>query len=191
MGCQREQGDCLSIVAPFELIAMHRLKRFPAWFFLLIVSALAAGCASGQRPPMPVPLTVFIKADANINPDSRGRPSPLKVVIYELKSSNAFESADFFSLSQDDRAVMGAELLEREEVFLQPGESRTLTRRGYPGTTHIGVVAEFRDTGGSVWRAVAEVPAAQAGIFSSLLGGPKEKAYQVLLDRRSVKIMPP
>ena len=169
---------------------MRRLKRFSDCFFLLTVSVLIAGCASGQRPSMPVPLTVFIKADANINPDPHGRPSPLKVVIYELKSSSVFESADFFSLSQDDRAVMRTELLEREEVFLRPGESRTLIRKGLPGTTHIGVIAEFRDTGKSIWRAAAEVPAAQAGIFSSLLGGTKEKAYQVLLDQRSVKIMP-
>lgn len=173
------------------LMATNRLIRFPHWMLLLIVNMLIAGCASGPRPLLPVPLTVSIKADADINPDFRGRPSPLKVVIYELKSSAAFESADFFSLSQNDQAIMGMELLGREEVFLQPGESKTLTRKGYPGTKVIGVFAEFRDLDKSVWRAAIAIPAAEeAGMLSSVWGGPKKKAYRILLDQRSVRILP-
>lgn len=177
-----------------RLMEKIRLTRFAHWVFWGIVSVLIAGCSSGPfslRPLVPVPLKVSIKADGNINPDSRGRPSPLKVVIYELKSSAAFESADFFSISQKDQAIMGKDLLGREEIFLQPGEGRTLTRKGYPDTTVIGVFAEFRDIDKSVWRATTVIPSAEAaGILSSVWGGPKEKAYQILLDQRSVKIMP-
>ena len=173
------------------LMATSCVTRFSHWLLLMIANVLIAGCASGPRPLLPVPLMVSIKADANINPDSRGRPSPLKVVIYELKPSAAFESADFFSLSQKDKAILGEELLGREEIFLRPGESRTLTRKGYPDATVIGVFAEFRDIDKSVWRATTAIPAAEAaGMLSSVRGGPKEKAYQILLDQHSVKVMP-
>lgn len=164
--------------------------RFKRRMLTAAAMALIAGCASGPRPVMPVPLNVSVRADAKINPDAKGRPSPLKVVFYELKSGAAFEAADFFSLSQKDQATIGTDLLGREEFFLRPGDSKTLVRKGYPDTAVIGVFAEFRDIDKSVWRATTAVPVAEpAGMLSSLRAT-KEKSYQILLDQRSVKIIP-
>lgn len=171
-------------------IAARCAKSLIQSLFAAVTIALIAGCASAPRPLVPVPLVISVMADPKVNPDLRGRPSPVKVVIYELKSSSAFESADFFSLSQKDQASIGGELLGREEIFLRPGESRTLVRKGYADTAVIGVFAEFRDIDKSVWRATSVIPAAEtAGMFSSLRGGPKERPYQVLLEQGSVKIM--
>jgi len=173
----------------FRLLTIY--PKYIGYSLLAAAMLLLASCASGPKPVLPIPLAISIKADNEINLDSHKRPSPLKIVVYELKSSAAFESADFFSLSQKDQATLGGDLLGREEIFLRPGETKTLTRKGYSDTTVIGVLAEFRDIDKAVWRAMATVPAAeQAGLLSSVRGGPKEKTYQIIVDPLSVKILP-
>jgi len=161
-------------------------------FHLLAVLAVASlcACSSGPKPVAPVPLSITVQATAKINPDNYARPSPAKVVFYELKSSTVFETADFFSLAQKDQASLGADLLGKEEFFLRPGESKTLTRKGYPETGALGVLVEFRDIDKSIWRATATVPAAETpGMFSSFSSA-NPKKYQILIDQHSVKFIP-
>jgi len=43
-----------------------------------------------------------IKAAPTTNTDPRGRPSPIVVRVYELKSISAFNNADFFSRFDKD-----------------------------------------------------------------------------------------
>ena len=98
-----------------------------------------------------------VEALANVNPDARGRPSPVVVKFYELKSLAVFDSADFFSLFERDREILGAELVAREEFQLVPGDRRTFERTLQPDTRYLGVVAAFRDLERSVWRAAVPV----------------------------------
>ncbi|MBU2408148.1 MAG: type VI secretion system lipoprotein TssJ, partial [Gammaproteobacteria bacterium] len=103
----------------------HRL-RFAA--FGLVAALLVSGCAKPPPPPPPpvvtkVELTLVAGPDAN--PDARGRASPLTVRVYALKSGNAFSSADFFSLFDKDQATLGAEIAQREEMLLRPGDTKT------------------------------------------------------------------
>ena len=65
---------------------------------------------------------------ATVNPDARKRPSPVVLRVYELKSNALFESADFVSLFEKDQAVLGAELVSREEVILQPNDVKELIK---------------------------------------------------------------
>jgi type VI secretion system protein VasD len=119
----------------------------------------AAGC-SGTKAPAQV--TGNIVASAQVNPSVSRRPSPLLVRVYELKSVAAFNAADFMALYQGDQAALGADLLAREEIMLQPGESRPLQRTLAPETRFIGVVAAYRNLERAVWRAsVAVKPAAK------------------------------
>ena len=164
---------------------------FKRWKLLLVGvgAALLGGCSSGPKPVTPVPLNVAIQASSKINPDTYGRPSPTKVVFYELKSSAAFETADFFSLSQKDQATLGADMLGKEEFFLRPGDSKTLTRKGFPETTALGVFVEFRDIDKSIWHATASVPAAETPGMFSVFSGSNQKNYQILIDQHSVKFI--
>ena len=106
-----------------------------------------------------------------------------------MKSSAAFETADFFSLSQKDQATLGAELLGKEEFFLRPGDSKVLTRKGFPETAALGVFVEFRDIDKSIWHATASVPAAATPGMFSVFGGTNQKNYQILIDQHSVKFV--
>ena len=166
--------------------------RFKRWKFHLLAAVglmLLGGCASTPKPVTPVPLSVTVQASSKVNPDTYGRPSPTKVVFYELKSSVAFETADFFSLSQKDQAILGGDMLGKEEFFLRPGDTKIMTRKGFPETTALGVFVEFRDIDKSIWHATAVVPAAEAPGMFSVFSGSKQKNYQILIDQHSVKFV--
>lgn len=67
-----------------------------------------------------VHLTFRVSSD--INPDDSGRPSPLYIRIYELKSPNLFERADFLDLFEHDKETLGADFIRRHDVKrLVPG----------------------------------------------------------------------
>ena len=120
---------------------------------LVGVAALAAAC--GSSPPL---LRGAITVDSNVNPDRAGRPSPIVVRIYELKSIAAFNGADFFALFDNEQATLSSELVGREEFQLQPAETRQYRRQLQPDTKFIGVVGAFRDLEQARWRQAVPVP---------------------------------
>lgn len=124
---------------------------------LLAGVALVAGCAT---KPVVTPVALTLAAGADVNPDARGRASPLTVRVYALKTPGAFESADFFSLFEKDQATLGAEMILREEALLRPGERKQLTFTLPADAKAIGVMAAFRDLDRARWR---EVRAVEAG----------------------------
>jgi type VI secretion system protein VasD len=122
---------------------------------VFVIGALLA-VACGAPPPKPVvtPVSITLNASADANPDARGRPSPLAVRVYVLKSPGPFQSADFFSLFDKDTATLGAELVQREEALLRPGESKKLEFTLQPDAKVSGVMAAYRDLEHSKWREI-------------------------------------
>jgi type VI secretion system protein VasD len=118
---------------------------------------LSAACKAPPPPP-PTAVKISVAVLASANPDSSGRPSPVLVRVYELKSTAAFDSADFFTLYGKDQATLGTDLNAKSEFLLRPGENRSLEQTVQPGTKFIGVVAAYRDIERSRWRATAPVP---------------------------------
>jgi type VI secretion system protein VasD len=102
-----------------------------------------------------------VEAASGVNPSVNQRPSPLLVRLYELKAPTAFNQADFMALYSADQASLGGDLLARDELTLQPGESRPYTRTLNPETRHIGVFAAYRDLERARWRAIAPVQPAK------------------------------
>ncbi len=97
----------------------------------------------------------------DVNPDTTGRPSPVMVRLYELRSPAPLLAADYFDLAtrEQEQAVLGQDLKAREEWLLQPGTRLPLDRRLDPETRAVGFVAAFRELGGAVWRSTAPVVA--------------------------------
>jgi type VI secretion system protein VasD len=124
----------------------------------VLLLALVA-CAS--KPPPPPPPTVIkgaIEASSLVNPDIRGRPSPIVVKLFELKTVGVFDGADFFALFERERDTLGAELVSREEFQLRPGDRQPLQRQLQADTRYIGVVAAYRELERTRWRASMPVP---------------------------------
>jgi type VI secretion system protein VasD len=140
---------------------------------VLLGAVAVVGCGTA-----PTAIRANIVAAADVNPDVRGRPSPVVVKVFELKSLAAFETADFFSLFEKDKETLGAELLARDEFTLIPGEQKALARELKPEARYVGVVAGFRDLERSTWRATIPVP-------------PKKTTpMTVRLEARKVSILP-
>ena len=121
----------------------------------VIASAVLVGCAA-KPPPPPKPTEIIgvVQAMPNVNPSVSKRPSPLLIRIYELKTATAFNSADFVSLYQRDQAELGAEMVTRDEIILNPGDTRPWNRTAAPETRFIGVFAAYRDLDRAKWRGV-------------------------------------
>lgn len=139
--------------------SLHRRMRRA--LCLAAVSALAA-CMAPPPPPPPPPkvpppppppkLTISIAAGRMVNPDINGRASPVILRIYELKSPAPFDGADFMSLYQQDRSVLGGELIAREELVMEPGQNQAISKLLAPEARVLGVIAIFRDVERARWR---------------------------------------
>ena len=134
--------------------------RFGAGVAALAAAALVlAGCAGAPPPPKPTVLEAVVTAGAQVNPNAQQRPSPVMVRVFDLKSALAFEAADFVSLFNSERDALGADLVEREEFVLQPGESHRLQRPLKPEVKTLGIAVAFRDLERATWRVVVPVRA--------------------------------
>jgi type VI secretion system protein VasD len=120
-----------------------------------------AGCAGG---PSPIAMTCTITAGKDANPASTGRPSPIPLRVYALKSEAAFNGADFLALYQRDTATLAADVTGKDEFTLAPGESAPCSKTLTPDTHFIGVVGAYRDIEHAHWRAVAPVDGKKATV---------------------------
>jgi len=137
------------------------------------IGALAAACAKA-KPPVGAPLTIAASPEAKIkasmtltaaadtNPDASGRPSPIIVRVYQLRTDAAFSQADFFALFDDDQKVLGPEMISRDEYSLTPAERRTIEVTLSGETRFVGAIAAFRDIRNAQWRML--VPASRKGL---------------------------
>jgi type VI secretion system protein VasD len=146
-----------------------------------------AGCKSKPPPPKPPPKTVItVSAGAAVNPDANGRPSPIVVRLYRLNSDVAFKGADFFPLFDDDKRVLAAELVARDEYELAPGESKSQELVLPPEVRFVGVVAAFRDIRNSSWRAIVALPPPPPPPKKK--GNPKPTLVQISVDKQIASI---
>ena len=137
---------------------------------LLAAGLLVSGCAKPPPPPVTTRVTLTLVAGADANPDARGRASPLTVRVYALKTSGAFESADFFSLFEKDQATLGAEMAQREELLLRPGDTRKLEMTLAADIKAIGVMAAYRDLDRARWREVRVVEPGKPLVLTTTFG---------------------
>ena len=134
----------------------NRIHLLQLVSYLCMITALTA-CSSLPWVSSPTSINAQIVASFEINPDANGRPSPLVVRIYELKSISAFNDADFFKLYDEEVATLGGDLLSREEFELTPGESREIIHNAHEQTRFFAVVAAYRNIDQASWRASKEL----------------------------------
>ena len=101
--------------------------------------------------PTKIDTQVLVSFDTN--PDANGRPSPLVIRIYELKSINIFNNSDFYNLYYDKEDTLGGDLLSRKEFELSPGGGREIFHKASDQTRYLGVIAAYRNIDQARWRA--------------------------------------
>ena len=123
------------------------LKTTVASLFLLGTLGALKGCSTADvlgshllkqvLKPDPTVIQAKVKVSEDVNPDSRGRPSPVKTRFYLLESTSVFQSADFFELKGQDRELLSDDLKKREEKVFKPGEEETV-ELSIPGSSISG-----------------------------------------------------
>lgn len=123
--------------------------------YALIFSMLAVLCSLGGCVKPRIDLAVA--SQINANPDHTGRPSPVIVKVYELRSDLAFSQSDFRPLFETPVQVLGADLLAADELVLVPGEARRITYDPVEGTRFLGLLAGFRQMERANWKVVSTI----------------------------------
>ncbi|MGI3744624.1 MAG: type VI secretion system lipoprotein TssJ [Janthinobacterium lividum] len=152
------------------------------------IALLLAGCAkNGQTPPSAdapekaadaATVELHFNAVAGLNPGANGQPAPVRVRIFELKNTASFLRADYFALAERAQATLGADLIDQDEVLVQPGQQLTLSRDLNSTTRQIGLVVGYREIDQAQWRTVVTVAPRKVG------------AFQIGLDARAVTSAP-
>lgn len=153
--------------------------------------ALLAGCASSSAQTERMKLDLSISAKANVNPDEKGRASPVLVRVYELKTEATFVNADYFLLDKSDTTALAQDLLARDEFVLRPGETRNVERKLQEGAHILGFLVGYRDLGKAQWRAVHVLPSAPRSAWYRSVIPASEVELQVTLDQQAISISKP
>ncbi|MHC6223452.1 type VI secretion system lipoprotein TssJ [Pseudomonas sp. X10] len=146
-------------------------RRLIAAVAIVLLSACSKDAVVGEGTQVPG-ITLYFSAAAGLNPGAGGVPAPVRVRIYELKNSAAFARADYFALAERAQETLAADLIDQDEVLLQPGEQLRLERPLNPATRQVGLVVGYREIDQAQWRSVLPVP-------------PHD--YQISLDVRAVR----
>ncbi|WP_082926680.1 type VI secretion system lipoprotein TssJ [Cupriavidus sp. D384] len=170
----------------------HRRHRVPAYLAgAFCVGMALTGCSTTPARTEQMKLDLAMTAKDTVNPDHKGRASPVMVRIYELKTEQAFENADYFTLDKSDKTLLMQDLLVRDEFVLRPGESRDIARKLNPDTQALGFLVGYRELGKATWRAVYKLPPApEAAWYRAAIPARKIK-LQVSLDQQSITISKP
>lgn len=143
------------------------IKRSFTGLLAIAIMVLLSACASA---PTREKLDMQISATVDVNPDMQGRPSPIILHIMELSTAEQFNSLDYMSLTQPSGTALGAALLSKNQMVLQPGDNRQLPMELNPLTTAIGLVAGYRDIDNAVWRTSLPVTQGSTKGISITLG---------------------
>ncbi len=88
-------------------------------------------------------LVLWLQAGSWLNPNEMARPSPVRVVVFELQDPSKFREAATHALLTDAAKALGPDVRRVREFILAPKEtvflSLPITQSGY-----LGVLADFR-----------------------------------------------
>jgi type VI secretion system protein VasD len=155
---------------PIDALQTMTIKRV---FLLLFLSLPLFGCSTADVVSSHV-LEQFLKDDPTIvqaavtavpdvNPDARGRPSPIKVRFYLLKSPKVFQNSDFFTLKEQGRELLVDDLRLYDEKVFKPGAMMPVELKLPPEETFeeerlfLGVVAGYWNVDEAIWQLTQEI----------------------------------
>lgn len=139
---------------------LQGVERFIRRIGCLLLVLSLAGCVSvnvqEEAPPAGV-ITLAVSAHPLTNMDLSGRPSPTVIRIYQLRKEVDFKEASFFDLYDQDKVLLSADLLSREELVIAPGSFSTQSFSVNPDAHFVAVMAAFQDTGNAIQKQIVAI----------------------------------
>ncbi len=138
---------------------------------MIIVMVTITGCSSSEEK---LPAYKFIfNTESTIN-DS----APIKIDLFLLRASEEFMAADFFSLQNNAKDVLGDKLVNEGSLFIRPSQStHCLLKKNLPEANYIGLVAEYKILNGKKWRTSFPVPVPEKPSFYEFWRSPSDELY--------------
>ncbi|MGD8590848.1 MAG: type VI secretion system lipoprotein TssJ [Chromatiales bacterium] len=156
---------------------MYRILQHSIAIIALLITASALnGCATadvlGSKAleyvfaPDPTVVQASIRVADDVNPDSRGRPSPVKTRFYLLETVSVFNSADFYQLKEQGRELLDKDLKLFDKKVFKPGDREDMEFSLPPEEIEVdklyfAVMVGYWDLDHSEWRAVLEIEAGE------------------------------
>lgn len=115
------------------------------------------GIVDADEPPEPAPIlsqvpytvTAIIKTASNLNPNARGKASPVRIRLFLAEPDKNFLSASFETVFEFDDAVPPAP--PAAEIILAPGSSHVLELNGVKSQNQLVIAAAFFDVYSTNW----------------------------------------
>ncbi|XQW83492.1 type VI secretion system lipoprotein TssJ [Thalassotalea piscium] len=124
---------------------------------IISTSAMIITSCSTINAIIPPSTDIIFNVSPDINPDMNGRASPVVVKVFQLSSRTVFDTQDFFTLYESPEEILGPDLLNKDELELQPEELKKYKMVLNKNTRYVGFVVAYRDIDSSRWRSVIEV----------------------------------
>ncbi|MBY0462870.1 MAG: type VI secretion system lipoprotein TssJ [Alphaproteobacteria bacterium] len=112
------------------------------FLFLLTCAFLLTGCSLFTDPNK---LSLSVCGNADLNPDVNGQPSPVDVLLFQLKNSQHFEGEEFLELYQNSKKSLGPDLIAQTRFVIKPNECMKKDLTLDPLTKFIGIVVAFQN----------------------------------------------
>jgi len=151
--------------------ARMKIFNFSKLLTIVAVALTLASCTSvnskvGGLLDLDTDLKLRFVVDDSVNPDDNKVSSPLIVRMYELKSTKAFENANFIDLYERDSEILGKTMITEQALKpIQPSENRTAKFVLSKGTKYIGLYAEFLQYENAKYKVI--IPVAETNVVSS------------------------
>ncbi len=133
------------------------MKKSTIGLFLSGLLAITSLVGCSLIKPIPDIFSISINTSSDLNPDDNDRASPVVLRIYELNDNKLFNESDFFDLYDEDTEILGKAIIKKQEMELNPNESRKLDLTLTDKTKFIGFIAAYRDIDSAIWRQVHTV----------------------------------
>lgn len=163
----------------------NRTLRF---FFVAFLATTLVACSKSQPEPKADGIKITLTAEKDINPNERGHPAPLNIFIYGIKSVDAFENSDYFSITEGDGAQIQTAASKVYEAILQPGESRDVTINPGSDVKAFGFIGAYRNINNVVWNKIWEIPEKPKPSWWQKLIGSEPDPVEVSVGLRKTSI---
>jgi type VI secretion system VasD/TssJ family lipoprotein len=102
-------------------------------------------------------ITLVLSAGAKLNTCGDGPANALGVRVYQLGGDRGISGAPQAALWENDQKELGPELLDKQELFLDPGSKQPMTLHLKPQARAVAVVGNFCQSQGTCWKWVQPV----------------------------------
>ncbi|MBP6563658.1 MAG: type VI secretion system lipoprotein TssJ, partial [Neisseriaceae bacterium] len=88
----------------------------------------------------------------DVNRSISGRPSPVRLDVYQLTANHEFNQSDYFDLADNAEESLGDKLIQRDRHMVRPGALMNLTMQLDSHTKYVGIVAGYREYDEKKWK---------------------------------------